>query len=335
MLLNNQTRRPRAFTLIELLVVIAIIAILIALLLPAVQQAREAARRTQCKNNLKQLGLAMHNYHDVYNCFPIGHQAVGHFDGTTTDNVGGTGFAWSYSLLPFMESGNLFARFNSTVPISNSGFPASVSNAAAAATDQSWARCPSDVRLSKANTGNAGVPGAIRPHATTSYKATSASFSIVGAASAARVNGMFNRDSSHRPRRMADVTDGTSNAVMLAEQDDSNTALARLYGSVSANLGWVNGDTNRFLVHGQFAINVRSWPDDPANGPARTVTSRHTGGAQFCLVDGSVRFLSENIQHTNRTWQSGDPFDSANGGAGYGLYQRLFSINDGLTIGEF
>jgi prepilin-type N-terminal cleavage/methylation domain-containing protein len=91
----------RGFTLIELLVVIAIIAILIALLLPAVQQAREAARRTQCRNNLKQLGLAFHNYHDIYNRFPGGHM----WDSSTasTNNVTGTGWGWAAALLPQMD----------------------------------------------------------------------------------------------------------------------------------------------------------------------------------------------------------------------------------------
>ena len=94
--MNVVRRKSRGFTLIELLVVIAIIAILIALLLPAVQQAREAARRTQCKNNLKQIGLAFHNYHDVYNTFPVGSREwVG---------TGGTswGQSWWLSMLPYM-----------------------------------------------------------------------------------------------------------------------------------------------------------------------------------------------------------------------------------------
>ena len=97
-------RRRSAFTLIELLVVIAIIAILIALLLPAVQQAREAARRTQCKNNLKQLGLALHNYHDVFNTLPYGvrNSAAG-------DNWGSSFFL---SLLPYVEQANAYSRVN-------------------------------------------------------------------------------------------------------------------------------------------------------------------------------------------------------------------------------
>src|SRR5688572_22995089 len=106
MLVRHKSPPPRSrrgFTLIELLVVIAIIAVLIALLLPAVQQAREAARRTQCKNNLKQLGLAMHNYHDTYNAFPA--------MGVRLYGSGGRNYSWVISILPMIEQGNLYQAF--------------------------------------------------------------------------------------------------------------------------------------------------------------------------------------------------------------------------------
>src|SRR5262245_54986464 len=109
-------RHPRArhgFTLIELLVVIAIIALLIALLLPAVQQAREAARRTQCKNNLKQIGLALHNYHDAHLVFPSGWIGV---ENGVHDVEGGSGFGWGTMLLPMIENGGTFSQFNFNVP---------------------------------------------------------------------------------------------------------------------------------------------------------------------------------------------------------------------------
>ncbi|MFM8475111.1 MAG: DUF1559 domain-containing protein, partial [Planctomycetaceae bacterium] len=99
-------RFRRAFTLIELLVVIAIIAILVALLLPAVQQAREAARRTQCKNNLKQIALALHNYHDVHSTFPPAN--VVRFD--PVDGPYGDGWTWHARILPFLEQTNLYQR---------------------------------------------------------------------------------------------------------------------------------------------------------------------------------------------------------------------------------
>src|SRR5258708_27835969 len=102
--------RETGFTLIELLVVIAIIAVLVALLLPAVQQAREAARRSQCKNNLKQMGLAIHNYHDTFLTFPPGSVAL-----PTTTTV--TGTAWCITLLPGLEQGALYNLFNANVPV--------------------------------------------------------------------------------------------------------------------------------------------------------------------------------------------------------------------------
>ena len=114
----NRTRL-RAFTLVELLVVIAIIGVLVALLLPAVQAAREAARRMQCGNNLKQMGLALHNYHDVYKSFPYGQMYRGNFDGNPNDNDGGTGFGWGSAILPFAEQRPLYDQFNQNVPISN------------------------------------------------------------------------------------------------------------------------------------------------------------------------------------------------------------------------
>ena len=105
-------RPRRGFTLVELLVVIAIIGILVALLLPAVQAAREAARRMSCSNNIKQIGLAMHNYHDVHKKFPYAQLYYGIHDGDPTSNNGGTGFGWSYFILPFVEQENLYDRFD-------------------------------------------------------------------------------------------------------------------------------------------------------------------------------------------------------------------------------
>src|SRR5262249_49608819 len=115
--------RPTAFTLIELLVVIAIIAILISLLLPAVQNVREAANRTQCTNNVKQIGLALHNYHDVYKVFPPAYVGNPNIPGTAfgvnypdQGGNGPTGFAWGTLILPFVEQDNLFRQFNLNLP---------------------------------------------------------------------------------------------------------------------------------------------------------------------------------------------------------------------------
>lgn len=109
---SRRSAMRRGFTLIELLVVIAIIAVLIALLLPAVQQAREAARRTQCKNNLKQIGLALHNYHDAHDCFP-----PGQIRGWNGSFDSGNGFAWGALILPFMDQANLYNLLNPSIPI--------------------------------------------------------------------------------------------------------------------------------------------------------------------------------------------------------------------------
>lgn len=144
MLMKKQKSRL-GFTLIELLVVIAIIAVLIALLLPAVQQAREAARRTQCKNNLKQLGLALHNYHDVTtSTFPPGYVGA---NAATGGNF--TGFGWMFNLLPQIDQGNLFNTLTSTAVNPNatvglSGLSAAVATANTIQTPLPAFRCPTD-----------------------------------------------------------------------------------------------------------------------------------------------------------------------------------------------
>src|SRR5712672_3144627 len=115
--MQTNLRSKRGFTLIELLVVIAIIAVLIALLLPAVQQAREAARRTQCKNNLKQLGLALHGYHDAFQVFPPGYVAGSPFKDGETDTSPGWG--WPAMILPQFEQGALHDSINFSLPVQN------------------------------------------------------------------------------------------------------------------------------------------------------------------------------------------------------------------------
>ncbi len=142
--------RNNGFTLVELLVVIAIIGILIALLLPAVQAAREAARRMSCTNKMKQIALALHNYHDTNKAFPYGHIHRGNHDGNPNNGRGGNGFGWAWSILPFLEQEALFEQFDSRWPITDSS---NSNNLQLMQTPLEAYACPSDDKPDNWNDG--------------------------------------------------------------------------------------------------------------------------------------------------------------------------------------
>lgn len=204
------TRRRHAFTLIELLVVIAIIAVLIALLLPAVQQAREAARRTQCRNNLKQLGLAMHNYESTYTVFPMVN-AQNYLPNTQ-------GFSVQARILPYIDQGNLQNRLDFTQPAFTGPFNNLVPNplfAAAFATPLQVMLCPSD----PAPTLNTGAGGAI--YGGTNYFVSYGSGTGTNYDLRWRSDGFVFENSSVR---IGDVSDGMSTSVMMSESVRSEGA---------------------------------------------------------------------------------------------------------------
>lgn len=337
--------RRRGFTLIELLVVIAIIAILIALLLPAVQQAREAARRTQCRNNLKQLGLAAHNYHDVYQSFPIGHQYRGSFDGNPASGRGGPAWGFGWALLPYYDQAPLFNQFNplqQAAETAETSPGSGISNHDLCKTVLPMFNCPSDAN--KPPTRN---DGAIRPSATSSYQGSSGSYNgyhggaNIGTNVPYRRNGVFRRINSGPPTKIRDITDGTSNTIMIAEtrwdMQRNGVNRSRWYAAQDQNgLTGAQGATNALLVCGQWAMNWTQAQGNPQ--PHRTAGSSHEGGAHFLLGDGAVRFISENIDHTATPWINGNSrYRVANdpNAEFYGTYQRLFSRADGAPIGEF
>jgi prepilin-type N-terminal cleavage/methylation domain-containing protein/prepilin-type processing-associated H-X9-DG protein len=312
-------RHRRAFTLIELLVVIAIIAILISLLLPAVQQAREAARRTQCKNNLKQLGLALHNYHDSH---------TGFAPGWVDQNLSAAAnWGWSVYLLPAMEQENMYRQLEvGTIHLSVA--LDSVTHQRLMATPLSMFRCPSDTApgLNIRNTllSSAGTQQAT---ATSNYVAANGGgdWTYDGL-----MDGSFGRNSHVKFR---DYSDGTSNTIMVGERA-WELQLPGAAGKDQCNAATIYGVTSNSGVHvqrttmakGLFGMN-QTGPDNTVSPVvpicARSFSSRHSGGAQFLLADGSVRFVSENIQRDQ------------NGTNGNYVWQNLLNKADGYVIGEY
>ena len=318
-----------AFTLIELLVVIAIIAILIALLLPAVQQAREAARRTQCKNNLHQLGLALHNYHDVYNQFPLTPFNTGTMPGPTwSDGSKGT---YLIRLLPFIEQAPLFNALN----FSNTGTPWNLPNFEAQVDPagklyrsyiMTGFLCPSEPsghigHSTKTNyamsMGNQEMPSGA---GCTQYLTNVVGIPTEGHGNtfdSSRVSGIISRVNWAASFR--DITDGTSNTIAMGEIRP-NCSDHTVNGWFHFNAPWVatTAPVNfPIKCYGEpvptgtlTACNeLNSW------NTSQGFKSRHVGGAQFALCDGSVRFISENID--------------------YVTYQRLGDRRDGQVIGDF
>ena len=307
----SRALRTRGFTLIELLVVIAIIAILIALLLPAVQQAREAARRSQCKNNLKQLGLALANYSDSNKMYPIG----GWGNGSVAEP---RRFSQLLRLLPFVEQDSLYKQIN----FSTGALPASTTtsgpmigafNCPSSTTSSTWANMN--------YAGNGGFQTCSGPGGCSVYTG--------GATPFAAGSSWCSRDNGHSPdlftgvfsnaywaARLQDIKDGTSQVIAMGE--------VRPECSDHLQGGWANTNTAWIIVNSP--INYNTCPNTPGFGatPCNAANqwqvsmgfkSNHQGGAHFVMCDGSGRFINQNID--------------------INTYARLGGRRDGGVVAEF
>ncbi len=303
--------RARGFTLIELLVVIAIIAVLIALLLPAVQQAREAARRSQCANNLHQLVTAMHNYESSYTCFPPG--SIGPMVGDNNfaapwadPSVGNCcpwgHFGWPAMILPQIDGTNVYNIIDFTVPAyvysiiengSQRGPAGDPKNKLAATSMPPVFVCPSSPRAQPANQnkdyGINGGTGTCCPER-----------AQTGMNGIAFVNSCV---------RMGHIIDGTSNTLMFAELTHTTK-----HSWLDAN----KGSNPFFWVHhpseGYVDATAQDIPDTVSDNN-RAAESHHVGGVQAIFSDGHLRFISDNID--------------------VNTYIRLFSRNGNEVVGDF
>ncbi|MFT4556544.1 MAG: prepilin-type N-terminal cleavage/methylation domain-containing protein [Planctomycetaceae bacterium] len=381
-------RAKKGFTLIELLVVIAIIAILIALLLPAVQQAREAARRSQCKNNLKQIGLSVMNYHDVHRTFSPGVTVADVTNAATTQS---NYFSWVAQILPFFDQAPLYKKLDFKVSYQDAtGTP---NTAALCSTILTAMRCPSDAGPDQDPSGS--TTGSSFDMGVANYVANYGVGMPDIHANPRAVQGIFGANTKVRIR---DVKDGMSNVILAAERrnpkicgtwvaaggvgavandagvlggctfwaagNETATADSTLLGAQEADPGTPAGSPSLYQIlgstrsgavganitmgatRGQNALvgNLTGEPNVTSTQPwtaaaagtikinktlgnfstmsgdfqdATTVgfSSWHTGGMQAVLGDGTVRFLSENIDST--------------------IYENLSRRSDGKTLGEF
>tara|TARA_R110002111_G_scaffold168038_2_gene234004 strand:+ start:128288 stop:129190 length:903 start_codon:yes stop_codon:yes gene_type:complete len=272
----------RGFTLIELLVVIAIIAILIALLLPAVQQAREAARRSQCKNNLKQIGLALHNYHGTHNLFPSGW--IGVEPGVGANAQFGSGWGWGTMVLPYLDQTPLYNLINFDLDINNTSQPSGIIDLALTVY-----RCPSDPSDNTFEIEQEGSPGTVLAKlGTANYIGVFGSdelddCGITPPGTACKSTGVFYQNSNTRFR---DITDGISQTLFTGERKTNKT------------LGWHSTWVGAVPKGEETFVRILGATDHVPNDPAAhfdDFSSHHVGGTQFLFGDGRVRFITENI----------------------------------------
>lgn len=308
--------RQRGFTLIELLVVIAIIAVLIALLLPAVQQAREAARRSSCKNNLKQWGLAVHNYHDTFNRLPMAGLNLN--SATTPSND----LCMQVRMLPYVDQAPLYNQFDFNGHYNNA------TNAPHKNRSFEIMFCPSAREADRKDSGNignaawtlhyygvAGAKGARPAPLTGNYPHTGNTTTDHGGFSQ---SGMF---TMNRSSGFKDVIDGLSNTLAMGEISGERDPAA---GWSQSYRPWTQGGTGGAggAMYGAKNISKRlgrysGWQGGVATRLFNDVSfsSQHVGGVQFLLGDGTVRFISENID--------------------FNTYLSLASIGEGEVVGEF
>lgn len=293
MLARSPACRTRGgFTLIELLVVIAIIAILIGLLLPAVQKVREAAARAKCQNNLKQIGLGLHNYHDAMGNLPPGVQGVQDPANMAPGAAPNGGWGWATYILPYVEQGALFTALNPTGTTIPPTQPST--GTTGVQTTLSIYTCPSSSGPKvNANRGN---------HGTSSYIA------ILGPAPGAGTGFSFAQFTQaggclfgNSAVRINTITDGTSNTVMVGERAYQTVAGQAYNGAiwsglyeaqrVAANMWWMGGTTA--AAHTDHRIQAKNG----ANSVWST-SSAHGAGVNFVFGDGSVRMLNDGIAQT-------------------------------------
>ncbi len=306
---NKPSRLARAFTLVELLVVIAIIGVLVALLLPAVQAAREAARRTQCVNNLKQIGVGFHNYHDTFGVLPPayviqpgGGGVHGPPDPETRD--AGPGWAWGALLLPFLEQSPLHAAFDFNLPCWHAD------NASPARTQLSVFLCPSATGTNRPVDIRDGDGQTLATFGRSTYvlnagRAAPWDFDVDSYQGIA--DGPLYRNS---PTRFADVVDGLSNTVFAGEHHPLVSDKTWVGVVPGAEVCPTPQFAFSYCEPAGTLVNVHSGPAasegyviHPPNNPLAHVDAmyaQHPGGCNVLLGDGSVRFVSETINQL--TW---------------------------------
>jgi len=322
----SRTRAKRGFTLIELLVVIAIIAVLVALLLPAVQQAREAARASQCRNNLKQIGLGLHSYHEQFGTFP----PLCVFSGWDTAPVHSAtdqaAYAWGAFLLPQIDQGPLYNQLN----VAGRELHVLLQDATSRPLVQKSIptyRCPSD-DAEETNTKRrfSNTPYGNTPSGTSNYVAN---MGTIAKNSQNWINGRQDpwgvMWGSSRVRT-ADVRDGTSNTLLIGERRWDDWAglwvgTRNYQGLANAGMPQIAGTSARKL-------------NDPTGAGDFVFSSPHVGGVHFVFADGHVGFLADTIQYsqdaTNENLPLRDPLLPT-----LGVYNRLIRRNDGQPVGEF